>query len=261
VREVEDTIEVSKATGKFVLVGFKKCFSPGVEKVHEITRRPEFGRINTIYVRYPQYIPSDDEKKNRSCGQVVGFLDHVVHPASILNYIGGKVHSLYHERSSSGGGFALLRFTNGGSGVIHFAHGMSATGPLERVEVVGEGANVVLDNGVRLTYYRPGKRGPGGYGTSTNYIGSDDSAPICWEPEFSLGQLYNKGLFLLGYYGEVKYFVDCVRTNTPPAKCGLADALEIMKLFEAFMQPERQTIVINPLEAVTTSETTHSGKH
>lgn len=245
VREVEETIAVSRETGKFTLVGFKKCFFPSIEKVKDITETEDFGKINTIYLRYPQYIPSEEEKPGCSNPAVVGFLDHLVHPMSVLNYIGGKVSTLYVDRSAGGGGFGLFKMMSGASATIHFAHGTSGTCPLERLEVIGSGACAVVDNGVRLTYYRRGGRGPGGYGTATNYIGPDDQAPIVWEPEFSLGQLDNKGLFMLGYWGEVKYFADCVKTNTPPAKCGLDDALEVTKVFEAFMKPAGQVVTIN----------------
>jgi len=246
VREVEETITVSRTTGKFTLVGFKKCFFPAIEKVKEITEQPDFGAISTIYVRYPQRIPAEEEKPDCSNRAVQGFLDHIVHPMSVLNYIGGKVHTLYVDRSTNGGGFGLFKMASGASATIHFAHGTSGTCPLERLEVIGDGTSVVVDNGVKLTYYRRGGRGQGGYGGTISFIGSDDQAPIYWEPEFSLGQLYNKGLFMLGYWGEVKYFADCVRTNTPPAKCGLDDALEITKVFEAFMQPAGQLITLNP---------------
>ncbi len=239
VAEVEETIRVSRETGKFVLVGLKKCFFPAVEKAREITQRPEFGPINTIYVRYPQSIPTREEMDcGVANGHVRGFLDHLVHPMSIMNYIGGRARSVYFDRSDHAGGFGLFRFESGALGTIHFAAGQSGTSPLERLEVIGRGANVVVDNGIKLTYYRPGERGPGGYGGSPSFIGSDDHAPICWEPEFSLGQLYNKGLFMLGYYGEVKYFADCVRANTPPAKANLDDALIITKVFEAFLNGE-----------------------
>jgi len=246
VAEVEQTIAVSRETGKFVLVGFKKCFFPSIEKVKAITQGPEFGAINTIYARYPQYLPSEEEKAAGCANRMVlGFLDHLVHPMSILNFIGGKVRTVRSQRSAGGGGFGFFEFASGATGVIHFAHGVSGTSPLERLEVIGTKANVVVDNGVKLTYYRPGGRGPGGYGASPDYIGSDEHAPIYWEPEFSLGQLYNKGLFMLGYYGEVKYFVDCVRAGAPPAKCGLEDALEITKVFEAFMRPAGEVVVVN----------------
>lgn len=245
VREVAETIAVSKATGKFTLVGFKKCFFPSIEKVKEITESKDFGAINTIYVRYPQRLPSEDEKPDCSKGAVQGFLDHLAHPMSVLNYIGGRVRTLYFERSENGGGFGLFSMASGASATVHFASDTPATCPLERLEVTGGATSVVVDNGVKLTYYRRGDRGPGGYGGATSYIGPDDTAPIYWEPEFSLGQLYNKGLFMLGYYGEVKYFVDCVKANTPPAKCGLDDALEITKVFEAFMKPAGQVLTIN----------------
>lgn len=245
VKEIEDTIKISKETGKFVLVGFKKCFFPAVEKAKAITQKEEFGKLSSIYTRYPQYIPSESDKADRANPAIIGFLDHLVHPMSILNFIMGKVHTLYFQRSDIGSGYGLFQFKNGATGVIHFAHGTSGTCPLERLEVIGSGANVVVDNGIKLTYYRPGSRGQGGYGGSPSYIGPDECAPIYWEPEFSLGQLYNKGLFMLGYYGEVKYFAECVKANTPPKKCGLEDALEITKIFEAFMKPEGQLIVVN----------------
>jgi predicted dehydrogenase len=245
VAEVQETIRVSGETGKFTAVGFKKMFFPAIEKAHEITRKPEFGAINTIYARYPQWLPSEAEKPDRASFAMIGFLDHIVHPMSIIHYIAGKVRTLQYRRSAGGGGFAMLEFASGATGIIHFAHGISGTSPLERMEVIGTGANVFVDNGVKLTYHRPGGRGPGGYGSTTNFIGPDEGAPIVWEPEFSLGQLYNKGLFVLGYYGEVKYFADCVRTNTPPAKTGLDDVLEITKVYEAFLRPEGELVVVN----------------
>jgi len=239
-------MKVSEQTGKFVLVGFKKCFFTANEKAHEISRYEEFGPISSISVRYADGIPAQERKATlKGNGALIGFLDHLCHPMSILNYFCGPVKTLYYRRSDIGGGFALLEFVSGATGSLHFTAGQSGTSPLERLEVVGRGANVVVENGIKLTYYRPGSRGPGGYGGSPSYIGDDSGAPIYWEPEFALGQLYNKGLFMLGYYGEVAHFVECVQKNQPPAKCGLADALEITKVYEAFFEPEGTVIEVN----------------
>jgi predicted dehydrogenase len=150
--ELEEALEVSRKTGKFTMVGFKK--------VYEITRKPEFGKPSTIVARYPQYIPSQDQKSGfKNNGALIGFLDHICHPLSIINYIMGRIESLYYERSMNGGGFALFKFESGATGSLHLAHGQSGTSPLERLEVVGEGSNVVLDNGIKLVYYRPGGLG------------------------------------------------------------------------------------------------------
>ncbi|MDO8588117.1 MAG: Gfo/Idh/MocA family oxidoreductase [Armatimonadota bacterium] len=247
--EIRRAMEVSERTGKFTLVGFKKCFFTANEKAHEISRYEEFGGITSISVRYPQGIPAQEQKGSlKENPALISFLDHLCHPASILNYFCGPVRTLFYRRNSCGGGFAMLEFASGAIGSLHFTAGQSGTSLLERLEVVGLGANVVVENGIKLTYYRPGGRGPGGYGGSPSFIGDDAGAPLYWEPEFSLGQLYNKGLFMLGYYGEVAHFVDCVKQDRPPEKCGLRDALEITKLYEAFLQPEGRVIELSWLE-------------
>ena len=76
-------------------------------------------------------------------------------------------------------------------------------------------------------------------------MGDDDTAPIYWEPEWSLGQLYNKQIFLLGYAFEVQEFADCVRENRKPTRGSLESARELMKLYEAFHHPPGQIIPIN----------------
>ena len=240
--EIRAMQEVCEDTDRFVMVGFKKCFFPAIQHLKRIIQQAEFGAPTNVTIRYPQRIPAEQEKTNLKNGRLRGFLDHIVHPGSILQYLIGPVASLVYQRSSSGGGVALLTFRNGVVGSVHFAHGQSGTSPLERVEVVGQGANAVVENGVKLTYYRRGHRGEGGYGRSPDFIGKMDQAPLVWEPEYSLGQLYNKGLFMLGYAGEVRYFAECVLDDRSPDICSLNDALEIMKVYEAFLQPANQVI-------------------
>jgi predicted dehydrogenase len=125
---------------------------------------------------------------------------------------------------------------------LHITAGQGG-GPLERIEVIGAGANLVIDNGMRLIYY--GKPPAREYGRTPDYYSDDAGAAWHWEPEFSLGQLYNKALFLMGYVQQVDYFAQCVLENRPPAMCGLADALEITKWLEAFMgHPPGERVVV-----------------
>ena len=98
--------------------------------------------------------------------------------------------------------------------------------------MIGAGANVVVDNGVRVGYYRPGGHRP--YGRSASFLVEDDAAPLFWEPEFSLGQLYNKNLFSLGYVPEVLEFCRAILEHRAPVKGTLDDALAIMRLYEAY---------------------------
>jgi len=246
VAEIEQMQAVEKESGKFVLVGVKKAFFPAIRRLKEITLREEFGGLSSLALKYPQYIPAEDEKELKGRSAMVGFLDHIVHPGSIIDYVGGPLEHIYYERNHAGAGVVSLMFKSGAVGALHLASGVSSTSPLERVEAVGRGENVIVENGVRLTYYRKGSRGPGGYGKATDFIGDDAHGPILWEPEWSLGQLYNKGIFLLGYAFEVIEFAECVLENRPPERGSLESARRIMQLFEAFTHPPGQVIPIAP---------------
>lgn len=236
--EIRAMMEVEKKTGKTTHVGLKKMFFPAVVKAQEISRQESFGGLSSLFLRYPQDIPAIRDRDPKDAPGLTGFLDHIVHPGSILQLIAGPAKTVFFRRNRMGGGFAHLTFANGVTGCLHFAHGQANTSPLERLEVMGQGSNVVVENGIKLTWYRRGERGPGGYGRAANFIGPDETAPIYWEPEFSLGQLYNKGLFLLGYAPEVAYFAECVRDGRKPEKAGLEDALALLRLFEAFRKEE-----------------------
>ena len=131
------------------------------------------------------------------------------------------------------GGFLTVEFHTGAIGTIHMAAGNSGRSPLEHVEVIGEGANVVLENGVDLTYFPPGNRGP--YGREPDFVKPKEPAAKTWRPEFSLGQLYNKNLFTLGYYNELQHFAACCRTGCRPEKAGIPMSIELLGLYEAIL--------------------------
>jgi predicted dehydrogenase len=240
VAEIQELRRISDATDHFVMTGLKKIFTPAMEKTKQIIESAEFGGARSISVRYPQSLPAQRDPRS-----MVGFLDHIYHPGAVLTYLMGPVSRLSYEREpTSGASVTNLRFSSGAVGTMHLAAGSPVTSPLERVEVTGDGATVVIDNSVELTYYRPGGKLP--YGRSGSYIVDDDAAALRWQPEFSLGQLYNKNLFYLGYVPEILHFCESVLAGEPPRKGTLEDSLEIMRLFEAYQhQPEGTPITIN----------------
>ncbi|HEV2124877.1 MAG TPA: Gfo/Idh/MocA family oxidoreductase [Chloroflexota bacterium] len=245
VEEVQMMLDTERETGRFVQVGYKKMFFPAIAKAKEIiSRAGEFGQPAQIYVRYPQALPPAGERQAEN-RRMVSFLDHFFHPGSIVHRLMGPVRRVSYVREPlNGGSFSTLTFASGAAGVMHLAAGQSGTSPLERIEVIGTGANVVVENGVKLTYYRRGTRGEGGYGRASSFIGPDEGAPIIWEPEFSLGQLYNKNLFTLGYAPEVIYFCERALTNMRPAYANLDDTLALLRWYEVYRKPEGETMEI-----------------
>jgi predicted dehydrogenase len=240
--EVEAMQAVERQTGRFVQVGYKKMFVPTYEKAKEISQRPEFGGARQLSVRYPQRMPPPETRYALDRDPLaVGLLDHVWHPFAVIQYLMGDAQTVsYVWDRQSMGFFAQFTFRNGGIGSLHSSGGQSAGGPLEHVELVGDGAHLVVDNIVKLTYYRRFKGHY--YGRSADFFTPDESAPIVWEPEMSLGVLYNKNSFLLGYAGEIRAFCRSVLENRPPERAGLRDTHTMMQIYEAFRAPAGTTV-------------------
>lgn len=237
--EVRRLMAVSAESGRFVMTGLKKIFFPSIAKVKQIISTPEFGRPASMYIRYPQSMPAFEERA--VLRNVTSLLDHIYHPAAIIHYLLGKIARVSYEwEPVNGSSVTSMRFASGAIGTLHMSAGISGSSPLERLEVVGEGANVVLENGVKLTYYR--RIPQSAYGRTPSYIVDEEVAPLHWEPEFSLGQLYNKNIFLLGYVPEVLHFCESVLSGTPPQKGTLQESLEITKLFEFYRTTPAATV-------------------
>ena len=241
--EIRQLIEASKAHQRYVMTGLKKIFTPAIEKVKQLISTPDFGHISSCYLRYPQAMP--DFEKRQDLRQLTGLLDHIYHPGAVLCYLMGKVHRLSYEwEPHNGGSITALRFHSGAVGTLHMCAGVSASSPLEYLEIVGEKANIVVQNGLKITYYR--KANSLAYGRSASYMVDEKEAPLYWEPEFSLGQLYNKNLFYLGYVPEVLHFCESVLAGRAPEKGTLEQSLEIMKLFEAYRNtPAGEMVIVN----------------
>lgn len=237
--EIQQMQEAATRANKNVVVGMKKMFFPANEKAYELMTADSFGTPHLVTLQYPQYVPTTEEfadyihaGKNNS---VVWFLDHICHPASLLVFLLGMPDSMYYERSNSGGGIATFCFDSGVVASIILSNGASMNGGMEHTLIVSDkGQHITIENNRRVTLHRlPPLR----YGESPSfYEGLPEQTAAVWEPEFSLGQLYNKGLFLLGYVNEINEFACSILENRPPAKGTLKQAWQVTRIFEAFAE-------------------------
>jgi len=215
-------------------------FMPSVEKVRSIINSKEFGEISTYTMRYPVDLPKDIRDIQEAGPR--RFLDDFVHVASTVVSLVGRPDHLLYKRSKNDGAIVTLVHNSGCIGSIHLCPGASEMCPLEQLEIVGKHANVILDNNISITYYPPSKRLP--YGRTESFISSNEHGAEHFIPEFSLGQLYNKGIFLLGYVNEIKEFMESVHNNRAPKHADLNDALAVMQLYDAFAGEEGKMIEI-----------------
>lgn len=233
--EVEELKALSEKTGKKIMTGLKKTFFPAIEKLKDIISAPEFGRLSSLVVRYPQNLPAPENRSDLV--KMRSFLDHIYHPGAIINFLGGQIERASYEwEPVNGASVATLRFKSGAIGALHLAAGQSGSAPLERIEAIGEGSHAIVENGTKLIHYRKAKLPS--YGRAASFIQPDDSAALLYEPENSLGQLYNNNMFTLGYVPEVLHFCEAVIENRPLTKGTLDAALEIMKLFDFYRHTE-----------------------
>lgn len=236
---VRHLMAVSIETKRFVMTGLKKIFFPTIIKAKEILSSSEFGHPSSLYIRYPQHMPALQDRGDLR--NITSLLDHIYHPGAIIHHLMGKIrHVSYEWEPVNGSSVTTMRFLSGAIGTLHFSAGASGSSPLERLEVIGEGTNVVIDNGVKLVYYRRTSRPT--YGRTSSFLVEDEAAPLYWEPEFSLGQLYNKNIFYLGYVPEVLHFCQSVLSGTAPTKGTLEESLEIVKLFEMYRTTPPNTV-------------------
>jgi len=235
--EIELLQSLAAAAGRNAMVGLKKMFFPANEKARELMQSEEFGRAHLVTIQYPQAVPTVEEFKAYGAGEPVAlvkwFLDHFCHPAALMVYLLGMPETLFYERSAAAGGVATFTFAGGAVAVISLTAGAATNGGMERTMIVGEkGRHITIENNVRVTLHR---QPPVGYGDAPSYhVGGPESANAVWEPEFSLGQLYNKGLFLLGYWGEINEFARSVLEQRPPTKGTLQHAWQVTRIFEGF---------------------------
>ena len=238
---------LADSKGKEVMIGFKKMFFPANEKAKQLSEEESFGGISMALLQYPQYLPTQQEIADYIGGEpmrsVCGFLDHLCHPLSLLVYLMGYPESLNYMRGADGTGIACFSFTDGSIASVTLTHGASSNGGMERTQIFAKrhGKHISIENNVKLSLHRtpPNLH----YGASPSfYVGTSETATAVWEPEFSLGQLYNKGLFLLGYYGEIEAFAQAIINKTRVPKAGLDDAIAITKIFEAFAQGANKII-------------------
>jgi predicted dehydrogenase len=244
VAEIERMQSAAKEAGKTVMVGFKKMFFPGNIKAKELMAEPDFGKPQLVMLQYPEGIPTEEEfaqylDKRQKVATVQHFLDHLCHPGSVLVYLFGMPQTLMYQRSLSGAGVATFSFADGRVGTIAFTKGAGLDTGMERTTIVGNnGRHIVVDNNIRVQYHRVPPRPPGqDYGnTPSHFTGKPEETTAFWEPEFSLGQLYNKGLFLLGYWGEVNEFARSILEKRPVANGTLEQAWQLARIFECFAQ-------------------------
>ena len=243
--DVEGMMQASRETGKIVLCGLKRMFFQTHTKAKQLMSEEKFGDPMLVLLEREEILPTVEQLRayfdaGQPVQETVRFLDHLCHPMSVLIYLLGMPDEMVYHRAANGAGAATFQYDGGAVASLLFTHGGCNHGGNERLKITGTRQKGIVVENTRLYYFQ----GPGfddgknpGYGNRpTYYTGPTEQTAAYWEPEFLLGQLYSKGLFLLGYYDEVKEFAEAVLAGRPPVRGTLEQCWQMTHIFEKFAE-------------------------
>ncbi len=159
--ELPGIIDAQQASGRRVMVGFNRRFSPFAQTMKALLGGSASGEVpmNVVATMNAGNIPASSWVHDRAVGggRILGEACHFVDLITFLT--GSRVVSVCmnamgrQPTETADSATLLLRYENGATGVVnYFANGSKAYAK-ERVEVYAQGRTLVLDNFRRLTGY------------------------------------------------------------------------------------------------------------
>lgn len=234
---------IAARDNRICAVGFKKTAMPAARKARELLTRPDFGPPRSLLAVYPVTIPRDGAAW-LDAGAEPPFLAVGCHPLSLLISLGGAVAAVTTLRGpgEEAVGAVHLQFANGAFGLLHLAGGSPELQAGERYELFGNGQTIAIENSVRVAYHRGV---PFDYETQTDFTSPGlAGGSVVWESSNRQGTLENTSFFIQGMYGELRDFCDAVLDSRPLSIGTLEFALQVMRVYEAAMLSDGQSLAI-----------------
>tara|TARA_R110002124_G_scaffold144122_15_gene309082 strand:- start:34267 stop:35283 length:1017 start_codon:yes stop_codon:yes gene_type:complete len=218
--EIEELIAIQKASGKSVMVGFNRRYMTGYALAREVSQRPEFGPVRMYHSQF-----HTTPYRNETIFKV----NHVIHHLDLARFLMGEITLTHVDRVAVDDrrvGYNINFVSpQGGIGVIQSASMLDEIYPMERLELVGNGRNVVVDNIKTFTYNRPPVMRKDAY----RPVSMDDAGDaLSWNPSHGFYPRFSHH----GYEVELRHFFDCLAAGKPPQP-GLDDSLLTMRLLDS----------------------------
>ena len=157
--EIRSIIDAQQASGRMVMVGFNRRFSPYAQKMKALLGSSHPLPMNVVITVNAGFIPANAWVHNRAIGggRLLGEAGHFVDFVTFLtesrvtqvclNSMGNQP-----DETTDSASF-LLRYENGSTGVINYFSNGSKAYAKERVEVYSQERTLILDNFRTLTGY------------------------------------------------------------------------------------------------------------
>ncbi len=155
--ELDQVVAAQQKSGKMIMVGYNRRFSPYAEKMKQLLGSGE--PLNMIATMNAGFIPAESWVQDMQIGggRIIGEACHFVDLMIFLS--GSLVETVQmtalgtHPAKNTDNATLVLKFANGSLGTIHyFANGHKAYSK-ERVEVYQSGKTLIMDNFRKMAGY------------------------------------------------------------------------------------------------------------
>lgn len=221
-QEAREVAELAAQTGKTVMVGFMKRFSPSYLKLKEIMERTEdFGKALSFMGMFA--ITSGRPGWDNEVYTKVGG----VHYVDLMRWLFGEVtdlHGFTNTVDKEVDNVFTLRFDSGIMGSMFFGGLPAWKRHWEELCVTGVKGFVKADNMMSVRYHfdKPvDTKGPRWQAL--------DEEDCVFTPVSTSGSGGWRDLYLNGYVGEIEHFLDCLKNGKMPL-CNAEDNVKTMEL-------------------------------
>lgn len=222
-KQAQELSALQKVSNKLMGVGFNRRFTNSYILAKEIIGRPEFGEVAMFYSKF-----------NASrYGSIDYFIfNHIIHHIDLARYLIGELCDITVKKKvvNDQSGAFIVDFTaveSGALGTIQCACMLEEAYPMERLDIVSTGGNVVVDNLRSLQYNRTAPaRDRNSAIPLTN--GSD-----CLTWNLSNGYGVGSGIFsYLGFEIELQEFIAAVIGKSGEFRCSIDKCIGTMEAME-----------------------------
>ena len=202
-KEASEIVKLQQSTGRYVMARLNRRFVHTYVMAKEIVGRSEFG-APTMYLAKYHASPYDSEES---------FIwNHAIHHLDLARFLLGEydithVDRVFADPQRIGYNISFMS-RSGCAGVIQTSSLQCGEYPAERVEITGNGRNVMVENIRTLHYDRPapGRQSPGGM------LLRDDGDTLILKQNFA--QLNNFTFY--GFENSLEYLTEKIMLGEKP---------------------------------------------
>lgn len=206
---------VAQAHNRVCAVGFMKRFALRYAQARAIVATEAFGELTQVSIKYSHWpTPNLD--------WMLKFM--TIHICDLARFFAGDLERITIETTERNGQYSFSMNGRSRTGcLVSLVTSSQEPRIKERVELVGEGELVVVDNVVELQYFRH-------VDPSRNFTSDLYDLQVV-RPDFAIPSQAQNSLFLQGYVGEFVDFADAIRQNRAPNST-IDDGVMAMRLVD-----------------------------